>query len=248
VQKTKTKTDPIYLFFATARDGLRGISIYDAISILSIFAMANPYLSHLRLLARHNRWAHGVLGRSLDGTPHPSAAWTADAGLFACTIRGTLNHIALADLLWLQRLTGYEHDPKVIEQVTSAVVPSLAEMITLWGDNSGAASSSNGEVMSWDNAVRGPTMKLLDYTSSRLEEVVVQGVQSDAQLSERISYRDTLGAPRTQVRGLALLHVFGHAVHHRGQASAAITRFGGRAPEMDLTYFLASLPPGDLAS
>jgi uncharacterized damage-inducible protein DinB len=206
----------------------------------SILPMVNPYLSHLRLLARHNRWAYGVLGRSLDGLPHPSAAWTADAGLFACTIRGTLNHIALADLLWLQRLTGHEHDPKVIENATSVVVPSLSEMVALWGESS--SSAPNAEVKTWDGAVRGPTMKLLDFTASRLEEVVFQGVHSDAQLSERISYRDTLGAPRTQVRGLALLHVFSHAVHHRGQASAAITRFGGRAPEMDLTYFVASLP------
>lgn len=196
--------------------------------------MVNNYLSHLRLLARHNRWAHGVLGASLDTLPQPSVAWTAEAGLFAHTLRGTLNHIALADLLWLQRLTGQEHDPKAIEQATSAVVPSLTDMMALWGDNSGGTKA-----MTWDSAVLGPTMKLLDHTSSCLEDIVTNELHSDEQLMQTISYRDTLGAPRTQVRGLTLLHVFGHAVHHRGQASAAITRFGGRAPEMDLTYFLA---------
>lgn len=35
----------------------------------------------------------------------------------------------------------------------------------------------------------------------------------------------------------ALLHVFNHQTHHRGQCHAMLTRLTGKAPELDLIYF-----------
>ena len=41
----------------------------------------------------------------------------------------------------------------------------------------------------------------------------------------------------------ALAHVFNHATHHRGQITAALTRYGYGGPELDLIYFLAKPSP-----
>jgi uncharacterized damage-inducible protein DinB len=35
----------------------------------------------------------------------------------------------------------------------------------------------------------------------------------------------------------ALVHIFTHYAHHRGQVSAVITNMGGPCPEMDFVYY-----------
>ena len=56
------------------------------------------------------------------------------------------------------------------------------------------------------------------------------------------------GTPARLPRASCILHVFNHGTHHRGQVSAAITQFGGRAPELDLPYFLYTLPADALGA
>lgn len=41
----------------------------------------------------------------------------------------------------------------------------------------------------------------------------------------------------TQPLAPALLHVFNHQTHHRGQCHAGLTRLVGRTPELDLLFF-----------
>jgi len=53
-----------------------------------------------------------------------------------------------------------------------------------------------------------------------------------------IEYLGGDGKPRrTRVRD-ALHHVMTHAVHHRGQVSAACTRLGAPSPKMDFVFYL----------
>lgn len=59
-----------------------------------------------------------------------------------------------------------------------------------------------------------------------------------ASFPERLSYQNTEGKPRNMPYFETLMHVFNHGTHHRGQVSAAMTRMGYAAPEMDLFYFL----------
>lgn len=60
----------------------------------------------------------------------------------------------------------------------------------------------------------------------------------DTDLERSLTYHNTKGIRRKLRRGPALLHVFNHGTHHRGQVSAGLTRLGHEAPEMDLFYFL----------
>lgn len=54
----------------------------------------------------------------------------------------------------------------------------------------------------------------------------------------RLVYRSMAGDACDTPWAGTLLHVFNHGTHHRGQMSAALTRFGQPAPEMDFVYFL----------
>ncbi|HVF34755.1 MAG TPA: DinB family protein [Candidatus Saccharimonadia bacterium] len=65
---------------------------------------------------------------------------------------------------------------------------------------------------------------------------------TDADLGGVADFRKLDGTPARLPRASCVLHVFNHGTHHRGQVSAAITQLGGKAPEMDLPYFLYTLP------
>ena len=62
----------------------------------------------------------------------------------------------------------------------------------------------------------------------------------DVRLAGVVTYR-TITSPQeiTQPLGPALLHVFNHQTHHRGQAHALLSGIGGRnaAPSLDLILF-----------
>lgn len=62
------------------------------------------------------------------------------------------------------------------------------------------------------------------------------------QVAGDLDYRNTEGKPFTLPRASLVLHVFNHATHHRGQITTALTQHGGKAPVLDLPYFLLELP------
>jgi uncharacterized damage-inducible protein DinB len=68
----------------------------------------------------------------------------------------------------------------------------------------------------------------------------------DATFAGIAEYQMMNGTPRRIPRATCVLHVFNHGTHHRGQVSAALTQLGASAPEMDLPYFLYSLPGAEI--
>ena len=69
---------------------------------------------YARTLARYNRWMNGKLydcAARLD-----DAARKADAGAFFKSIHGTLNHILLADRVWMGRFVGPAFVPASLAQ------------------------------------------------------------------------------------------------------------------------------------
>lgn len=83
---------------------------------------------------------------------------------------------------------------------------------------------------------RRDLLKQIDEQSKTWIEFV--DTLDEDELKPPLRYENTQGIPRELERGPALLHVFNHATHHRGQASAGLTQLGYPAPEMDLFYYL----------
>jgi uncharacterized damage-inducible protein DinB len=71
--------------------------------------------SILRMLADYNRWANRRLyeaaGRLDD------ADYRADNGAFFGSVHGTLNHLLVADRIWMWRLTGEGEAPKRLDEI-----------------------------------------------------------------------------------------------------------------------------------
>lgn len=60
--------------------------------------------AHFEMLAAYNAWANGRLYAAV--APLPEADYRADLGAFFRSVHGTLNHLVVADRIWLARFRG----------------------------------------------------------------------------------------------------------------------------------------------
>ena len=72
-------------------------------------------LDRLSTSAAYNRWANARLYAAV-GTLS-DAAYRADRGAFFGSIRNTLNHVLVADRIWLKRLTGAGDAPERLDTI-----------------------------------------------------------------------------------------------------------------------------------
>jgi uncharacterized damage-inducible protein DinB len=63
---------------------------------------------------------------------------------------------------------------------------------------------------------------------------------NEAALAGQLRYIMTTGQPRALPMSGALLHVFNHATHHRGQITAAMSILGFKYEPLDLPYLIFS--------
>lgn len=79
--------------------------------------------SHFLTMARYNRWANGRI-YDAAGRLAPEA-FARPMGAFFGSLSGTLNHIMVADCVWLNRITGDGPQPTALDEVLHADLPSL---------------------------------------------------------------------------------------------------------------------------
>ena len=173
-----------------------------------------------------------------------------DSKLFFRSIHGTLNHILGAEILWWHRLAGSK------KEATSDV----AALYRLRGKDLRSAwetrISSRRELFARLNHMAEAWEELVTTGVARegkLEELHASDTAffdgsslsschgrigskpiDDAWFLDSIEYLDTDNLPTRAIRAAALAQVFNHATHHRGQITAAFTRWGEEFPSLDL--------------
>ena len=154
------------------------------------------------LLAGYHRWCNERLDRAAADLT--GAELRADRGVFFGSMLGTLNHLLVADRIWLRRFTGAGDAP---DRLDTILFEDFAELQQ-------ARQAEDARISHWIDAL------------------------TDHDLDSTISYR-ALTDPKefSQRLGVALLHVFNHQTHHRGQAHAILTGFGRAAPGFDLVTY-----------
>src|SRR3954469_24621105 len=71
--------------------------------------------SHFTMLAGYNAWANG---RIYDAAAQLSEnEYRADRGAFFRSMHGTLNHLLVADRLWMRRFTGEGPQPSRLDEI-----------------------------------------------------------------------------------------------------------------------------------
>lgn len=166
-------------------------------------------------LAAYNRWANRRLYAA--AAPLTDEQYRADRGAFFRSVHGTLNHLLVTDRIWMTRFTGEGEAPGRGE------APDRLDQILC--ENLPALRAAREAE---DDRIAG----------------YVDGL-GEAGLAATFTYR-RVSTPEvfTQPVAPALMHLFNHQTHHRGQVHALLTGLVGEAPALDLLFFQRETAPG----
>ena len=173
-------------------------------------------LDHFRLLADYNRWMNANLQRA--AATLPVGAVEAPRGAFFGSILGTLNHLVVADTVWLKRFAANDADRRW--------TALLALAGTAMPDRLDAQPCA-------DLAAWWVRRQELDATI-----VAWIGQLEDADQERTLHYASMRGEPQRRRLSHLLLHFFNHQTHHRGQVHDMLSATAVAPPPLDLIYYL----------
>lgn len=142
-----------------------------------------------------------------------------DMGAYFQSIFGSLNHIAVADIIWLKRFSVLETEFR-----------SLAELETL----------SHPESLS---EVLCDSLEDLTIVREMLDSIII-GLTLEAQQEDfqhLLPYIDMDGIAGERNFGLLLHHFFNHQTHHRGQVSTLFSQVGVDVGVTDLLQIIPNV-------
>jgi uncharacterized damage-inducible protein DinB len=149
----------------------------------------------------------------------PQPELSKDRGAFFGSIMGTLNHICVADTIWLHRFAAHPARFPALEDLSAFPMPG-----------------SLGATISDDILALWPHRQALDH----LIEPFIQELDADA-LSTALVYTKA-GAAQRKSFAFLLQHFFNHQTHHRGQVSTLLFQSG---VDVGVTDLMALIPGSD---
>ncbi|MFA7386565.1 MAG: DinB family protein [Thiohalobacteraceae bacterium] len=162
-------------------------------------------LMNRRLLAAAGRLSDASLG--------------ADRGAFFKSVIGTLNHIMVGDLLWLNRFATHPN-----------AYPALAPLAEI------AKPTQLDEILHAD-------LDAFEQSRYALDDLIIRWCdQLQARdLDDPLRYTNYKGESHVKRLGDLILHMFLHQVHHRGQATTLLSQAGVDFGDTDLPEILPEL-------
>lgn len=156
--------------------------------------------AHINLAAEYNQWMNNNLYQVVAQLD--DEAFNAPKGAFFGSIAGTLNHIMVADIIWLMRFnrhsTGFSSlhslndfpQPKALSSILYADVESL-------------------------------------YQARQTLDMMIIGLCAEIShidLNTTLVYQNTKGQLFNKTLGYLLQHFFNHQTHHRGQVTTLLSQ------------------------
>ncbi|SDO07356.1 DinB family protein [Vreelandella arcis] len=170
----------------------------------------------LELMASYNQWMNAKLYEAASQlTP---AELIEERGAFFGSIFGTLNHIVVADTIWLKRFATTQ----------TASARTLAVMVDL------PMPARLDQVMFDD-------LPGLKAHRQWLDTVIINWVAAltDDDLETLLSYHNTKGIASKRRYSSLIVQFFNHQTHHRGQVSTLLSQAG---VDIGVTDLLALIP------
>ena len=146
-----------------------------------------------------------------------------DRGAFFGSIESTLNHILVADIIWMRRFDAHP-----------STFPSLSNL------------SAFPQPESLDHHLFDE-FTLLHESRKKMDSLLIRFVEDtdEQDYAAPLHYRNSRGMPFTKPFGPLLLHLFNHQTHHRGQATTLFNQLG---VDLGVTDLLARIPDQDPAT
>ncbi|PJE44855.1 MAG: damage-inducible protein DinB [Pseudomonas sp.] len=176
-------------------------------------------LAHFQLMARYNAWMNDKL-YAAAGQLSPQAL-SEDRGAFFPSILATLNHIAVADIIWLKRFAEHPACAELREVISDLQRPAALDQLLF---NTFAPL----------HALRGRLDRHISNWVAALTEQDLEHV---------LAYGNMKGVPAQRPYASLMLHFFNHQTHHRGQASTLLHQAGQDIGVTDLLALIADIEP-----
>lgn len=168
---------------------------------------------HIRMMAQYNEWMNTRLyGAALT---LPAAEVVADKRAFFGSLYGTLNHVLLADIIWLQRFATHPAAHSSLDPVRAMPRP-----------------------MTYD--VREGDLATLRERRATMDKVILAWAAelTEADLGHVLKYKNIAGTPFSRSFSALVMHFFNHQTHHRGQATALLSQAGIDMGSTDLLMLI----------
>ncbi len=170
-------------------------------------------LEHLRLLSRYNQWMNDKLYTTAAQLPADELA--RDRGAFFGSLQGTLSHIMVADIIWLQRFSEHPTQHPALDRIRAAM-PNPQSLPDDFTALSAERRNVGATIISW--------CEQLDASD----------------LNHKLAYHNMKGEPAIKNFASLMLHFFNHQTHHRGQATTLLSQQGLDVGVTDLLALVAS--------
>ncbi len=171
--------------------------------------------SNFELMAEYNRWMNESI--YLAASQLSIDQLSEDRGAFFGSIIGTLNHILVADIIWLKRFANHPTQFKSLNDIRKLETPTALSEV-LYSELEKLANAR----IKMDSTIQNFVNELTD----------------DILLST-LSYNNTKGEAFTKNMGHLIQHFFNHQTHHRGQVSTLLAQAG---VDIGVTDLLVSIP------
>ena len=172
-------------------------------------------IQHLQLMADYNRWMNDKVYQAAAGLS--SDELRADRKAFFGSIIGTLNHLVVADTIWLKRFARHPAGHPSLESIKHLEDPHALNQLLF------------------------TELDALQARRTMIDQVIVEWTAelSEADLDTVLAYSNTAGIKADRNFYGLLIHFFNHQTHHRGQATTLLSQAG---VDVDSTDFLALVP------
>lgn len=175
------------------------------------------FADHVRLMARYNQWMNGRLYDAVARLDPAERA--APRGAFFGSVMGTLNHLMVADLMWISRFAAHPAARPALDGPLALPVPTRLD-----------------ETLFTDLDAMRATRDMIDAALIAFTEGL-----DEPDFDVVLSYRRANGAAERKPLGPVLSHVFNHQTHHRGQITTLMSQAGIDVGVTDVNALVPSL-------
>ncbi|BAZ41802.1 DinB family protein [Calothrix sp. NIES-4101] len=175
-------------------------------------------LTQIQLMAEYNQWMNQRVYQAAKQLP--IAKLNEDKKAFFGSILGTLNHILVADIIWLKRFSNHPSHHVSLELVRQLEQPENLRQI-LYSD-----------------------FEALTQKRFELDKIIIDWCQeiTERDLSFLLPYQNMKGEPFVKEFGSLIFHFLNHQTHHRGQVTTLLSQ---ENVDVGVTDLLTLIPSHD---